>query len=203
MTTAAEMSWDDIKALVAELAIQSKETDRRFQETDRKFQGTRELIDRLAKEHSRDLKKLGEQIGGLGDKFGYFVEGMALSSMERILRKRFHMANISPRHRVRDGGCKQEYDVLAWANGKVNQTIIVEVKSRVKKESIAQLIRQIERLPKLVPELAGKTRLGILAGVDWDLGVMEEAQAQGLYTNWIHYEIFDLTTPKNFQPRLW
>jgi hypothetical protein len=54
-----------------------------------------------------------------------------------------------------------------------------------------------------VPELAGKTRLGILAGVDWDLGVMEEAQAQGLYTNWIHYEIFDLTTPKNFQPRLW
>jgi hypothetical protein len=35
MTTAAEMSWDEIKALVAELAIQSKETDRKFQETDR------------------------------------------------------------------------------------------------------------------------------------------------------------------------
>ena len=82
-TTAAEMSWDDIKALVAELAIQSKETDRKFQETDRKFQETerlmrersaetdrkfqetRELIDRLAKENSRELKKLGEQIGGL------------------------------------------------------------------------------------------------------------------------------------------
>jgi hypothetical protein len=220
-TTAAEMSWEDIKALVAELAIQSKETDRKFQETDRllkerseeterkfretdrKFQETRELIDRLAKENSRELKKLGEQIGGLGDKFGYFAEGMALPSMERLLEKRFHMTNVSARHRVRDGGREQEYDVLAWANGKVNQAIVVEVKSRVKKEAIEQLILQIERLPKLVPELSGKTRLGILAGVDWDRGVMEEAQAQGLYTAWIHDEVFDLTTPKTFQPRLW
>jgi hypothetical protein len=48
-TTAAEMSWDDIKALVAELAIQSKETDRKFQETERM------------------IKELGRQIGGLGE----------------------------------------------------------------------------------------------------------------------------------------
>jgi len=39
-TTAAEMSWDEIKALVAELAIQSRETDRKFQETERKFRET-------------------------------------------------------------------------------------------------------------------------------------------------------------------
>jgi len=37
MPTAPEMTWNDIPALVAELTIQSKETDRRFQETDRKF----------------------------------------------------------------------------------------------------------------------------------------------------------------------
>jgi Asp-tRNA(Asn)/Glu-tRNA(Gln) amidotransferase A subunit family amidase len=40
MTTAAEMSWDEIKALVAELAIQSKETDRRFQETEAQMRET-------------------------------------------------------------------------------------------------------------------------------------------------------------------
>jgi hypothetical protein len=34
MPNAAEMTWNDIQALVAELAIQSKETDRKFQETD-------------------------------------------------------------------------------------------------------------------------------------------------------------------------
>ena len=202
-TTAAEMSWDDIKAIVAELAIQSKETDRKFQETERLLKERSEETDRKFQETERMIKELGRQIGGLGDKFGYFAEGMALPSMERLLEKRFHMTNVSARHRVCDGGREQEYDVLAWANGKVNQAIVVEVKSRVKKEAIEQLIRQIERLPKLVPELSGKTRLGILAGVDWDRGVMEEAQAQGLYTAWIHDEVFDLTTPKTFQPRLW
>jgi len=38
MPTADEMSWDEINALVAELAVQSKETDRRFKETDRRLQ---------------------------------------------------------------------------------------------------------------------------------------------------------------------
>jgi len=145
------MSWDEIKALVAELAIQSKETDRKFRETERM------------------LKELGR----------------------------------SPRHRVRVAGREQEYDVLAWANGKVNQAVVVEVKSRVKREAIDQLIVQIEELPKLVPELAGKERLGILAGVDWDAGVMEAAQAAGLYTACIHDELFTLTTPQGFRPRLW
>jgi hypothetical protein len=193
---AAEMSWDEIKALVAELAIQSKETERllkeRSEETDRKFRET-----------DRMLKELGRQIAGIGDKFGYFAEGMALPSMERLLRQRFHMTNVSPRHRVRVAGREQEFDVLAWANGKVNRAIVVEVKSRVKREAIDQLIDQIEELPKLVPELAGKERLGILAGVDWDAGVMEAAQAAGLYTARIHDELFTLTTPLGFRPRLW
>jgi len=198
-TTAAEMSWDDIKALVAELAIQSKETDRKFQDTDRKFQDT----DRKFQETERMIKELGRQIGGLGDKFGYFAEGMALPSMERLLKKRFHMTNVSARHRVRLSSREQEYDVLAWANGKVNQAVVVEVKSRVKREAIAQLIEQVQRLPEFVPELSGKTRIGILAGIDWDAGVMEEAQAAGLYTATIHDDLFALTTPKGFEPQRW
>jgi hypothetical protein len=113
------------------------------------------------------------------------------------------MTNVSPHHRVRVAGREQEFDVLAWANGKVNRAIVVEVKSRVKREAIDQLIDQIEELPKLVPELAGKERLGILSGVDWDVGVMEAAQAAGLYTARIHDELFTLTTPQGFRPRLW
>lgn len=177
-TNAAEMSWDDIKAL--------------FRETDRKFQETERMI-----------KELGRQIGGLGDKFGYFAEGMALPSMERLLQKRFHMTNISARHRVRLGSREQEYEVLAWANGKVNQAVVVEFKSRVKREAIAQLIEQVQRLPELVLVLSGKTRIGILAGIDWDAGVMEEAQAAGLYTATIHDDLFELTTPKGFEPQRW
>ncbi len=43
------------------------------------------------KETDRKLKELGKQIGGLGNKFGAFAEGLAFSSFERILRADFGM----------------------------------------------------------------------------------------------------------------
>ncbi|MCX7662669.1 MAG: hypothetical protein N2Z61_02805 [Tepidimonas fonticaldi] len=178
MTTATDLSWDDLKAMIAALAEQSRETD-------------------------RQLRELKRQIGGLGDKFGYFAEGMALPTMERLLRRRFHMEIVNPRSRIRKDGREREYDVLAWANGKVNTVVVVEVKSRVKREAIAQLIEQLETLFDFLPELKGKARVGILAGIDWDAGVEEEAQAAGLYTARIRDDMFELTTPKGFKPRKW
>ncbi|WP_201739269.1 type I restriction enzyme HsdR N-terminal domain-containing protein [Tepidimonas charontis] len=193
------MSWEDIRALVASLAVQSRETDRLIREL---RESSRET-DRRMQETHRQLRELGWQIAGLGDKFGYFAEGMALPSMERILLTRFGMETINPRVRVRRGGREQEYDVLAWANGAVNTAVIVEVKSRVKREAIEQLKQQLQELPQLIPELAGNARIGILSGIGWDPGVMQEAQAAGLYTATIHDEVFELTTPKDFTPRRW
>lgn len=199
MTTAADISWDDLKAMIASLAESSKETDRRLRETDELIRALRDADDRI----DQQLEKLGKEIGGLGNKFGYFTEGLALPSLERILTERFGMENISPRHRVRRGKREQEYDVLAWVNGEINLAIIVEVKSRVERAAIEQLIRQLEQLPELMPELAGKARIGILAGVEWQPGVAEEAQSLGLMTATIHDEIFDLTVPEGFEPKRW
>lgn len=123
MTTATEISWDDLKAMIASLVESSKETDRRLRETDELIRALRDSskeTDRRMQETDRRLRELGEQIGGLGNKFGYFTEGLALPSLERILAERFGMENISPRHRVRRDGREQEYDVLAWANGDIN-----------------------------------------------------------------------------------
>ncbi|WP_284155273.1 hypothetical protein [Sulfuricystis multivorans] len=210
MSTAADLSWDDIKLMIAQLAEQSKETGRRMQETDQLIRELRESgketdqrLERYIQETSREVRELKKQIGGLGDKLGYFAEGMALPTMEKLLRRRFKMENVSPRHRVRRDDHEREYDVLAWANGKVNRVVVVEVKSRVKRDAIEQLIDQVETLFAFIPELKGKERIGILAGIDWDVGVMEEAQAAGLYTATIHDEMFALTTPKGFKPRVW
>lgn len=183
-TSTDHITWDDVKKLVFSLAEQSKETDRRMQETD------------------RQLRELGKQIGGLGDKFGYFTEGLALPSMERILIRRFAMENISPRLRVRRLGQEREYDVLAWSNDR-QLAVMVEVKSRVKKDAIEQLLGQLADFPDWFPDKAQMERIGILAGVDWDLEVREEAQQAGLYTADIHDEIFEIRVPEGFTPRHW
>ena len=92
------MSTAELKQLIESIAISQRETDRQMKETDRK------------------LKELGKQIGGLGNKFGAFAEGLAFSSIERILRADFGMEAITPRFSVvKDGEC-EEYVVLAYRN---------------------------------------------------------------------------------------
>ena len=115
----------------------------------------------------------------------------------------FGMESISPRVRVRRSGGEQEYDVLAWSHGDQNVVVVVEFKSRVKAEAIDQLVEQLLTLFDMVPVLTGKDRIGILAGIDWDMDVEKQAQAVGLYTARISDDLFELTTQKDFKPRRW
>jgi len=184
------------EAIERNLATARTQNERELAEERKKTEQSRRELDRR-------MAELGKQIAGLGDKFGYFAEGMALPSMERLLQERFGMETIAPRQRVRRHGREQEYDVIASANGSVNLVVVVEVKSRVRAEAIDQLIEQLETLPLMLPEYGQRPRIGILAGVDWDAGVREQAHAQGLYTAHIHDELFDLTTPEPFEPRRW
>ena len=125
---------DDVWQLLAELTAAQKETERRQQETDRQIKETGQQI----KETDRQLKELGKQIGGLGSKFGSFTEGLALPSMEKILRQRFGMEVVSPSVRASKEGKHMEIDVLAYANGNLNTAYIVEVKSHAREDSITQ-----------------------------------------------------------------
>jgi hypothetical protein len=75
MTTASEMSWDEIKTLIAELAIQSKETDRRFQETEAQM---REVFARF--------DNLSRRFGDLGNRLGEFVEAMVEPALVELFR---------------------------------------------------------------------------------------------------------------------
>lgn len=57
--------------------------------------------------------------------------------------------------------------------------------------------------PDWFPDKAQMERIGILAGVDWDSEVRQEAQQAGLYTTDIHDEIFEIRVPEGFAPRYW
>nr|NCR13748.1 DUF3782 domain-containing protein [Microcystis aeruginosa SX13-11]NCR43904.1 DUF3782 domain-containing protein [Microcystis aeruginosa SX13-01]NCR90091.1 DUF3782 domain-containing protein [Microcystis aeruginosa G13-10]NCS16465.1 DUF3782 domain-containing protein [Microcystis aeruginosa G13-12]NCS21634.1 DUF3782 domain-containing protein [Microcystis aeruginosa G11-06]NCS35435.1 DUF3782 domain-containing protein [Microcystis aeruginosa G11-01]NCT53158.1 DUF3782 domain-containing protein [M len=84
---------EDVWRLLAELTAAQKETDRQLKENAQQ-----------QKETDKQLKELGKQIGGLGAKFGSFTEGLALPSMETILRQQFGMEVISPSVRVSKEG---------------------------------------------------------------------------------------------------
>ncbi|WP_217807272.1 DUF3782 domain-containing protein [Methylomagnum ishizawai] len=54
------------------------------------------MVNTALKETDCRLKKLGKQISSLGEKFGSFIEGLVLPSMQKILNERFGMQIVSP-----------------------------------------------------------------------------------------------------------
>ena len=201
---------DDVWRLLAELATSQseltaaqKETDLQLKETDLQLKE----VSRQQKENAqqqkatdRQLKELGKQIGGLGAKFGSFTEGLALPSMEKILRQRFGMKVVSPSVRASEDGKHIEIDVLAYTNGNLNTAYIVEVKSHVREDSITQLKSILQRFRTFFPEHQDKKLYGILAAVDMSPELRQKTLEEGLYVAQIHDEVFELDIPENFQP---
>ena len=202
---------DDVWRLLAELATSQseltaaqKETDLQLKETDLQLKE----VSRQQKENAqqqkktdRQLKELGKQIGGLGAKFGSFTEGLALPSMEKILRQRFGMKVVSPSVRASEDGKHIEIDVLAYTNGNLNTAYIVEVKSHAKEESITQLKSILQRFRTFFPEHKDKQLYGILASVDMSPELRQKTLQEGFYVARIQDQVFELDTPDNFQPQ--
>jgi hypothetical protein len=199
--TAAQKETDlllkEVSQQQKENAQQQKETDRQLKETDRQQKET----ERRQQETDRQLKELGRQIGGLGAKFGSFTEGLALPSMETILRQRFGMEVISPSVRVSKDGKHLEIDVLAYTNGELNTAYIVEVKSHAREEYITQLKSILQRFRSFFPEHKEKKLYGILASVDLSNELREKILQEGFYVARIHDQVFELDIPDNFQPQ--
>ena len=178
-----------------------RETDRKMQETDRKIKDLAEESKERQRETDRQLRELGKQIGGLGNKFGSFTEGLALPSMEKILRRRFGVDTISPSVRVARDGRHLELDVLAYANGEINAAYVVEVKSHLREEHIQQILEILEQFAAWFPEHRDKQLYGILAAVHIPAALRPRVLEQGLYLAHIHDDLFELEVPDDFQPR--
>jgi hypothetical protein len=217
------MTDEELKELVASLAVAQRETDKQLkelrfsqQETDKQLQelacAQRETWEQLKetsqqlretdKQLSKQLKNLAEQIGGLGNKFGSFTEGWAFPSMVKLLKKQFKMESVTTNYQINHDGKIMELDVFAHSNGELNTACIVEVKSHLREDHIEQLLRQLTRLREFLPEHANKKLYGILAGVQIPEQVKQKVLQEGLYVAAIHDEHFTLQVPDNFQPKI-
>jgi len=168
------MSTAELKELVTSLALSQKETD-------------------------RQLKELGKQIGGLGNKFGSFAEGLSYRSIVRILREKFGMNDfVAPGVRVRRDGREEEYDVLAYSNDTIDRGMVVEIKSNLRKEDIAQMKRKMDGIFQLLPEHKDKTFQGMVACVSGTADLKREVLENGWHLAHIGDDLFELETPEDF-----
>jgi hypothetical protein len=169
------MTDQELKDLVASLAVSQKATDRQLQE-------------------------LGKQIGGLGNKFGYFTEALILPSMERVLHERFgvELEDVSTRHKRQRDGRMIELDAFGYTNGTTNTAYIVEVKDIVRERHVEQALRILAEFADFFPEHRDKHLYGIIAGVEAATDVQRMIASAGLYYADINDNIFRLASPEGF-----
>ncbi len=213
-----------------EVDRQFRETDRQIQETeqlfreskletDRQFQELRESkleidrqlceskleTDRQLRESKldvdRQLKTLRTEIGGIGNKFGSFTEGMALPAIEKILHDEFGLDRFYPNAKSLKGDRTLEIDVLGYSNGTMNKVVIVEVKSHLRLRDIEQVLQILQAFPEFFPEHADKKLYGMIAAVAMNKEARQQVLEAGLYLGRIHDEQFKLTIPHHFEPR--
>ena len=84
------------------------------------------------------------ELGGLGNKFGSFTEGLAFKSMEKILQRRFHADNFSRRAKPAKGGFAQEYDLVGVRNGSHGEVFCVEIKSELSAEELEKSLKKFQ-----------------------------------------------------------
>ncbi len=175
--------------------------DQELNELLSKIATVQERLTQSQEQTDKQLKELGKQIGGLGEKFGSFTEGIAVPSIEKLLREQFKMDVVGLRVKSKKNGHTMELDVLAYANSDIHQAYIVEIKSHLREEGLQQILKHLETFPTFFPEHQDKELYGILACVD-SLEELEKRVIQsGIYLAKIHDETFALRVPENFHPK--
>ena len=221
------MTDQDLREMIAQLIASQTETERLFreskeendrlfreskEETERLFRESKEENDRLLRESNEEndqrhremdryLKELGKQLGGLGDKFGSFTEGMALPSMTRLLEEQFGLDNIAPRYKVKKKGKTLEIDVFGFSNTDRNVAVAVEIKSHLREEGLQQMLRILHDIPEMMPQHRDKKLYGLIAVVDAPDDLRQRVLDQGIYLADLSDETFTLQVPEDFEPR--
>lgn len=161
-------------------------------------------IEQLSREHAlteKAIREVNKQIGGLANKFGSFTEGLARTSLARILQREFHVENIAKHVRLHKGNRNEEYDMLGWSNGQKQEVILVEIKSHLDERDLQQTLRKLKEFFTFMPEHKGKILRGLIAAVELPEAMARRAAQLGLYLAQASDENFKLIPPpKGFKP---
>ena len=132
-------TYEQVLALLNELAQGQAELLRAQQDTDRKFQDT----DRKFQETDRKFQEMARLVSGLGGQWGLFMENQVAPACERVFSERgIPVQMVSQRVKKRRGGDTLEIDVLVVNAGHV---VVVEVKASLSVEAVREFLDDLRQ----------------------------------------------------------
>lgn len=106
---------------------------------------TEQRLEKLIEEH----RKTREQLGGLSDTFGYYLENRAIRRLPEVLKKRFGIEVVGSLQRgyLKVGKTYVELNIYGQVRkGEREYTLVGEAKNRLNKRAVADFVRKCEKL---------------------------------------------------------
>jgi len=157
------------------------------------------------RETDRKIKEVNQRIGGLGNSWGDFLEGLAKPGLlEYFSDKGIEVHNIfSNVKEFRDNKKYYEIDLLLFNNKYV---IAVEIKSKLTTENVERHIEQMKRIQEQPPHvfnLQGKTLIGAIAAISAEPDVIEFAIQSGFFILVQKSNLIEAINQPDFRPKEW
>jgi predicted AAA+ superfamily ATPase len=172
-----KMTDEELKALVASLAIDQKELTKKMAQTDEQIASlfvAQKQTDEQMKHTDDRLDKLRELIGNMGRNQGDVTEEFFYNSLaEQPHLGSIHFDDIAKIEQKRRGKTEEEYDIV-MTNG--NAIGIVEVKYKAHANDLEKLERKMRNFKKLFPVYENYKLYGAIASFH----IYEEAKQEAL-----------------------
>ncbi|GAB0057669.1 hypothetical protein SIID45300_02001 [Candidatus Magnetaquicoccaceae bacterium FCR-1] len=204
---------------IQETDRQMQETDRRLRESDRQFQESKQFIlnlfaesdrrkqalDRQMREESaerdRVLREVSQQLGRLGGRLGEFIEEMIKPVCLNLFQARgIPVDELFARVKKIKAGRTMEIDLMLANTVAV---VLIEVKSRLTAEDVQEHLDRLACFKAFFPRYADCRVYGAVAGMVIASEADRFAMNQGLFVITQNGENVHLANADDFVPRDW
>ena len=176
------MTDEELKELVASLAIKSDRLDAQMCKTDEQMRKTDEQIVQLQesiKETNASLKRIGVDFGNMKRNQGEVAEEFFFNSLlDDPHLGAIHFDDIAKSQFKHRGNLQEEYDIVMTNGSAVG---IIEVKYKAHENDVDQLERKMKNFKKLFPVYENYKLYGAIASFHLYEDAVQEALKRGFF----------------------
>ena len=183
-------TFDEIKNILREVALSSKETDRKLQESDK-------MLTENFRETDRKIKELSTLFTG---QWGKLVEALMAPGCLKLFRGRgIDVVRCHPNVTVEKGGRKiMEIDLLLINNGEI---VVVEIKTTARKQDIDNHCERLKIFKDHFPEYHRWKVYGAVAALRYEENSNDYAQEKRFFALQATGEgLVEILNPQKFKP---
>ena len=173
------MTDEELKDLVASLAIDQKELSKKFAETDKRIEKRMKHTDEQMKRTDEKLERIGIHLGNVTQNQGDVAEEFFFNSLANDAHLgTIYFDNAIKNMSTRKGKLEEEYDIVL-TNG--DAIAVIEVKYKAHSNDLQKLGRQLGNFKKLFPGYQSCKVYGALASFHINDDAKREALDSGYF----------------------